>query len=49
MRKSEKNVRGNNVSGTNVDNGKGDVKKKKNVNVKEDVKNVNVKEDVKKR
>ena len=43
MRKSEKNVRGNNVSETNVVNGKDDVKKKKIENAG------NVKEDVKKR
>ena len=43
MHKSEKNVRGNNVSVTNVVNEKDDVKKKKIENVG------NVKEGVKKR
>jgi len=43
LRKSEKNVRGNNVSVTNVVNEKDDVKKKKIENVG------NVKEGVKKR
>ena len=43
MHKSEKNVRGNNVSETNVEYEKGDVKKKKNENAG------NVKEGDKKR